>query len=490
MKNQTSTRDFPQWLHRLVPMGPRSVSSLLAKVRPATLAQIETHLGPFLPTRLFPPSNSGPYSRERIFTLSRTFWCFLWQMLQGNTALREVVRQVQALFQLQNGPAVDEDTGGYSQARSKLPLSVLEKALGATAQAATERAPNSGLLGGRPVKVVDGSSVRLADTPANQRIFPQRQNQTPGCGFPILRVVVLFCAASGAILARRIGSFAKSEAKLFSALFQQLKARDIVIGDRYYANFTMLALFAGRGIDFVGRVAAGSRRVDFRRAQRLGKNDGLFVWRKNSALARWLSARVRASLPLSLTVRIVRVQTRQKGFRSRSLILVTTLLDPKIYSADEIAKAYLRRWRLEMCLDDLKTTLHLAHLKCLTPKMANKELLMGLIAHNLLRCVMAQAAQEHAVELDRISLKGSMDTLRQFSSAAAQAKSAKKRRELWDLLLKTIAVDLVPERPGRREPRAVKLVSKYPKLTRPRHLQKDRPPRTVRRSLSKSPRAI
>jgi len=489
MKNQTQTRDFPQWLHRLAPMGPRSIRSILAKVPHATLAQIETHLGPFLPANFFPAPTRGPYSRQRIFTLSRTFWCFLWQMLQANTALREVVRQVQALFQLQQGCSVDADTGAYSQARSKLPLTLLEKALGATALAAAQRAPNSGLLGGRPLKIIDASTVRTADTPANQRLFPQRQNQPPGCGFPILRVGVLFCASSGAILARRLGSLVKSEARLFYALFQHLKKGDIVIGDRYYANFTILALLTGLGIDFLGRLADGNRRVDFRQAKPLGKNDGLFLWRKNSARAGWLSAKVRASLPLSLTVRIVRVQTHQKGFRSRTLTLVTTLLDPEIYPAREIAQAYLRRWRLEMCLDDIKTTLGLAHLKCLTPKMANKELLMGLIAHNLLRCVMAQAAQEHPVELDRISFKGSLDTLRQFSSAAAQAKTRKQRRELWELLLKTIALDLVPERPGRREPRAVKFVSKYPKLTRPRHLQKDRLARNVRKSRSNSRRA-
>jgi hypothetical protein len=147
-----------------------------------------------------------------------------------------------------------------------------------------------------------------------------------------------------------------------------------------------------------------------------------------------------------------------------------------------LAEPTLRRWRLELCLDDLKTTLNLKQLKCQTPQMAYKELLAGLIAYNLVRCLMAQAASVHAVSLDRISFKGSLDGLRQFSAASAQARSRKARRELWDLLLKTLALDAVPFRPGRREPRAVKRIAKYDKLTRHRHLHKDRLGRNARKS--------
>lgn len=168
-------------------------------------------------------------------------------------------------------------------------------------------------------------------------------------------------------------------------------------------------------------------------------------------------------------MRVLKVKITRKGCRTQEVTLVTTLLDPVQYPAAEIAEAYLRRWRLELCLDDLKTTLGMDTLHCLSPEMVEKELLAFMIAHNLLRWIMAQAAREHQVDLYRISFTGAMDTLRHSATAMAQAKTAKKRRELWADLLHTLADDLVPLRPGRREPRAVKRRPKpYPRLNKPR----------------------
>ena len=139
-----------------------------------------------------------------------------------------------------------------------------------------------------------------------------------------------------------------------------------------------------------------------------------------------------------------------------------------------------------MCLDDLKTTLQIEMLRSHSPEMLHKEIYAHLIAHNLIRCIMAQAAVEHEVPLERISFKGTVDALRQFTQAMCQARTKKKRSELWAKLLETLADDLVPERPGRREPRAVKRVkNKYPRLSRSRHLFKDRPKRSVRRTIAR-----
>ena len=491
MKKDSSTLDFPAWSHLLGPMGPRSFSSTLSKVRRATLAQIEERLAPWLPASLL-EKHRPEQERERIFTTPRTFWCFLWQMLQGNTSCREVLLQLIALFKLQGGSAVDENTSGYCQARPRLPLPLLEEALEASAQAAGQRAPQGPLLQGRAIKAVDGSSNRLADTPENQKRFPQPTNQKAGCGFPVMRIVVLFCASSGAILAKAIDSLWKSELKLAATLLGYLRKGDILLADRHFGNFTILALLPllAEGVDLIARVATGSRRVDFRKGQRLGKNDRLFVWKKRARTGRWLKKKLLVLLPDEITVRVLRVCVIEKGFRARTLTLMTTLLDAKLYPAHEIAAAYLRRWRLEMCLDDLKTTLGLEKLKCLTPDMAEKELLAGLIAHNLLRALMAEAARTHGVDLDRISFKGCLDCFRQFSAALCQARTRKGRLALWAQLLKTLAADQVPHRPGRREPRAVKRRCKYQKLTRPRALQKDRPLRHSRKTASKRRRAL
>ena len=211
------------------------------------------------------------------------------------------------------------------------------------------------------------------------------------------------------------------------------------------------------------------------------------VWKKGSNPSLWLPHAQWMALPEELTVRVVRGSCYVKGFRVRQVTLVTTLLDPQQYPAREILQAYLRRWRLEMCLDDLKTTLEMEMLRSRSPEMAQRELYCRLITHNLIRDTMAQAAVEHSVALERISFKGTLDALRPFTQAMSQARTKKKRQQLWAELLRTLAADLVPERPGRREPRAVKRVkNKYPRLSAPRHKFRDRPKRNVRRTISRT----
>lgn len=149
--------------------------------------------------------------------------------------------------------------------------------------------------------------------------------------------------------------------------------------------------------------------------------------------------------------------------------LVTTLLDPKLYPADQIIALYARRWRLELCLRDLKTLMGMDQLRCKTPDLIHKELLAYLVAHNLIRFVMTETVALHTVELDRISFKGTVDALRQSSAAIAQVRNRKMRSQLWEDLLLNLARDLIPKRPGRQEPRALKRRPKpYPLLNQPR----------------------
>jgi hypothetical protein len=461
-----------------------------SQLRQLTLCQIEASLGGFLPSFLLDKPIAGPHSRNRIYGLSRTFWGWIWQRLNANAPCREVVRQIQALCALQGNTKVDEDTGGYCQARAQLPQPLLEKAMMASAAAAVRSTPALALLQKRPLKVVDGSGLRLQDTPANQRAFPQPSNQKPGCGFPVMKLVVLFCLCSGALLARATGTLRDSERRLFQCLAQALKPGDIVLGDRGFGNFVTVAWLAGLGVDFIGRVPINVRRIDFRKGHRLGRYDRLVCWGKGPRQSATWSAADWAQLPAQKQVRIVRTQVRQKGFRSREITLVTTLLDANLYPAEELLAAYARRWRLELCLDDLKTTLGLESLRCLSPAMVQKELLVGLIAHNLLRCVMAQAARQHKAPLERISFKGALDGLRQFNQAMGQTRLRHRKKHLWSILLRALALDLIPQRPGRREPRAVKRRPKYDRLTRPRSQFRDRPRRSVRRSIANMKKLI
>lgn len=459
-----NTPCFPAFRSRLAALGRHTTQT----VRQTTLAQLQQHLRDFLPAPLLSAEDEGPNSRQRIFSLRLTFECFLWQMLQPNTSCREVVRQVQALFRLNGWGPVDPGDSAYVQARHRLPRERLEKALAATAQAAGVRIAPATALQGRPVKVVDGSTCQLADTLENQQRYPQPSTQKAGCGFPVLKLAVLFCLNSGTVLHAIWGSLHNHDLRLFRQLGEQLKAGDILLGDRAYGEYTTLAALPACGVDVVARLHQ-QRKVDFRRARRLAKNDGWFVLTKGYQQSAILTAAQWAQLPAQITVRLVRFTATLRGFRGRRVTLVTTLLDPVAYPAHELAALYARRWRLELCLRDLKTTLGMDQLRCKSPDMAEKELLAYLVAHNLIRCVMAEAVAQYSVELERISFKGTLDALRQYSAAIAQARSRKMRHQLWDDLLINLVRDLVPRRPNRQEPRAVKRRPKsYPLLNRPR----------------------
>jgi hypothetical protein len=479
MKNSQKTPFFPSWRPRLAPMAAR-LANATSQIRRFTLGQLETHFSPCLPNTLFPKARTKANSRDRLYTQPLTFWSFLWQCFNPGAPCREVVRQVQFLFALLDRKGISGDDGVYCKARQRLSQPALVKALGSSAKAAQDRAPKTGFLKGRPVRVVDGAMLTLSDTKANQKKYPKMKNGYHQIGFPQMRLVVLFCLASGAILARVTGNKHASESRLFGRLMGSLNAGDIVIADQGFGNFTMVSLLRELGVDFIAR---SSRDIDCRQGSRLGHKDRLVSWKKSRKCSAILTRKHWKALPQEQTVRVIRGRIAQKGFRVRQMTLVTTLLDAKKYPSSEILRAYLRRWRLEMCLDDLKTTMKIEQLRCKTPTMAEKELLVHLIAHNLIRWLMAEVGRCHDVDIERISFKGTLDAFRQFSHAISQVRSARGRRVLWVELLKILAEDLVPDRPGRREPRAVKRRHhKYPPLNKPRTIFRDRIKRNERRS--------
>jgi len=474
---------FPAWRPLLAPLGSRTARAF-RQVLSYTLNQLESSLGSWIPLELFPKAPEKLNSRDRSYTRWRTFWCMLWQILHPEASGREVVRQLQTLFALEGGPEISEEDGAYCRAKKRLALTEFAKALAATAKAADEQAPPTTLLEGKPLKAVDGSTLTLADTPKNRACYaplPCGHENTPV--FPVMRIVVLFSVLSGAITALAQGSMHVSELALFSSLTAQLASGDILLGDRGFGSYPVIAwLRQSLGVDFIGR---STRSTDGRRRlKRLGKNDWLILWEnKTAAPSPWLSAAQWLGLPREMTLRAIKGRCYQKGFRVRQVTLVSTLLDPQRYPAQEILQAYLRRWRLEMCLDDLKTTLKMDMLRGRSPQMVQKEAYTRLIAHNLIRCTMAQAATEYSVALERISFKGTLDALRHFSQGMARARSKKRRGHLWAKLLKALAADLIPLRPGRREPRAIKRKkTKYPRLNAPRHRFRDPLKRNVRRS--------
>ena len=250
---------FPSLRSRLAALGRRTAHRL----RQATLGQLQDHLRDLLPAPLLSAEDQGPNSRQRVFTLRLTFECFLWQVLKPKTSCREVVRQVQGLLRLAGGTWIDEGDWAFVQARQRLPRERLEKALGLTAQAADRRAGAGGQLRGRPVKVADGSTTQLADTQQNQKVYPQPSTQKRGCGFPMMKFVVLFSLCSGAVLKVMLGNLHSHDLRLLRALWEQLNKGDILLGDRAYGEYTTLAGLPRQGVDVVARLHQ-ARKVDFR----------------------------------------------------------------------------------------------------------------------------------------------------------------------------------------------------------------------------------
>ncbi len=270
-----------------------------------------------------------------------------------------------------------------------------------------------------------------------------------------------------------MGNLSQHDLRLVRQLQGQLRKGDILLGDRAYGEYGTLASWPLAGVDVVARLHQ-ARKVDFRKARRLAKNDALFVWRKGPSQTDIFSRKQWDQLPDQITGRIVRFTAVIRGHRGRRITLVTSLLDPKRYPAEQLIGLYARRWRLELCLRDLKTTMGMELLRGQSPDLVEKELLMYLIGHNVIRCLMAQAVARHQVDLERVSFRGTVDAARQFTAAILQARSRKMRDQLWEDLLLSLARDLVPYRLNRSEPRTRKRRPKpFPLLTKPRRQFKE-----------------
>jgi hypothetical protein len=464
---------LPALRARLAALGRRQFHTLRQLHFPALLE----HLRQWIPPELLASEEEGPNSRERVFSLRLTFECFVWQMLKPKTACREVVRSVQALFGSLGWGRVDEGTSAYIQARQRLPRQRLEKILLHLAHSADRRAGEQGKLNGRPIKVADCSTTQLPDTRKNQKRYPQYCGQKPGCGFPLLKFAVLFSLSSGALLRVAMSHWRFHELRLLRGLLPALDKGDILLGDRTYGEYVTVAWLPKLGVDTVARMHGG-RKIDFRKcAKRLGRHDALFEWDKPYQPSGILSPAQWRAIPERIVVRIIRFDAVVRRKKKR-ITLVTTLLDAKLYPAEKLIALYARRWNLELALRHLKTTMGMELLRCQTPDTAEKELLIYLIAYNLVRCLMAEAVALAGVEMERLSFKGTIDALRQYTLAIVSTAQKSKRRRLWSQLLATIATDLVPLRPGRSEPRAVKRRPKaYQLLSKPRHIFREVPHR-------------
>jgi hypothetical protein len=408
-----------------------------------------------------------------IYTPSVTMWVFLSQCMSPDHSCRDAVAQLIAWLATQGRRLCSADTGAYCIARERIPEEACLQLVQDTGRQLDEEAPSEWLWLGRRVKSVDGSNITMPDTEANQAEYPQQPGQKKGLGFPIARVVIVFSLAVGTVMDAAIGKYKgkqTGENSLFRTLYRTLQEGDVVLGDRCFSGWFDIALLKQCGCDAVVRKHQG-RPTDFRTGQRLGSNDHLVWWPKPQR-PKWMSKKQYDSLPEMLTVREVRVRVPQKGFRTKLVIVVTTLLDPEKYPATEIAQLYRRRWQAELNLRSLKIVLQMDHLRCKTPHRVRNEFYMHLVAYNLIRKLMVMAAAKAAVEPWTISFKGALQTMNKLLPMLSTSIST----DDWcKTVLSAIITHVVGNRPDRYEPRERKRRPKnYKFMVKPRQTSKRR----------------
>ena len=398
-----------------------------------------------------------PTHRERLYTPTNTLSLFLAQAMNTDSSCQNTVNHhvVERVF---NGLSeCSTTTGAYCKARQRLPTDMLATLVKQTGQLILEQIPNSWRWQGRRVKLVDGTTVTLPDTAANQQHYPQQTGQQPGLGFPVARIVAILCLSSGAVLQAAMGAFkgkGASEHTLLRQLIAHFEPGDVVLADRYYCSYFLIALLMAKGADVVFQQHA-SRQTNFRTGRKLGTRDHVVAWQKPKRMPDWMTPSQYDNFPNEINLREVKTGNR---------ILVTTLLSDNAVSKTALHELYKQRWHVELDLRNIKTVLGMETLHCKTPEMNEKEMWVYFLAYNIIRLLIAAAAAKAAILPRQISFKHTL----QIWLAWHHQHAAHDTNDT-DILLMLIAEQRVGNRPGRIEPRNLKRRPKaFPLLMKPR----------------------
>lgn len=391
-----------------------------------------------------------------------TLWLFVGQALSADGACQDAVARCLSERTALGAPQCSLNTGPYCRARQRLSLELIVALQRQVGERIEQAQPASWRWQGRAVKLLDGTTVSMPDTKANQQVYPQSREQKPGLGFPLARLVALISLGSGAVLNWAIGACkgkGTGEQALFRELLDSLDVGDLVIADRYHCTYWTLAMLAARGVDVVARQHA-RRLHDFRRGKRLGRADHIVQWQRPQR-PEWMDEQTYARIPKQLSVREVRIH---------GWVLVTTLLDPSTAPRTELDRLYRSRWNIEVDLRSIKAVMGMDILRCKTPDMVKKEVAVHLLAYTLARAVMAQAASLAGVLARALSFKAAVQLLDAYHQQLRHA-GAVRTRVMIAAVLAAIAQLRLSVRPGRVEPRAIKRRPKPHKLlTEPRHI--------------------
>jgi len=393
---------------------------------------------------------------DAVYTPAVTLWAFLAQCLSDSKSCVAAVARVIVLCVSLDRPACSAATGAYCLARARLPVPFLRRLTYHLGQSLEAQAEPSWLWHNRHVKLIDGTCLSAPDTPANQAVYPQLKAQRPGLGFPLIRLVVLLTFATAALVGAAYGPVKgkeSGETALFRTLLEQLQRGDVVVADRYFCSYWMIALLQQRGVDVAFRLHQ-RRHCDFRRGQRLGRHDHIVQWPK-PARPSWMDQATYESLPDELTVREVRVTIETPGVRVRTLVVVTTLLDAKRYSRDDIGDLYHQRWHVELDIRSIKQTLGMDVLSCKTPEMLKREIWVHLLGYNMVRQVQVQTALAQGLRPRQLSFAGAVQTLNAFRWLL-QCSEGERLQFACRVLYVAVATHRVGNRPDRVEPRRLK----------------------------------
>ena len=409
---------------------------------------------------------------ERIYSPLVTLWVFLGQVLSADHSCRAAVARLIAHRISRGQSPCSAETGAYCQARKRLTEKFFSDIARQTGQALEANVDAQWLWKRRRVHVYDGSSASMPDTPENQAAYPQPNTQKRGLGFPLARIGVVFSLACGAVLDLGICRYAgkgQSELGMLRTLWNLFLPGDVLLADRLMCTWTEMVMLKQRGVDCVCRLTS-HRTADFRRGKRLGAGDHIVKWLKPTK-PRSIDRKTYDLLPEFLMIRETHVCVEQAGFRTRSLVVATTLLDAEEFSKDDLAQVYRARWNAELDLRSLKRTMQMDVLRCKTPELVRKEIWTHVLAYNLIRTIMAQAASKHGIEPRSISFKGAIQTLEALQPVIALQGEHDSvcRMKVYQQLLDAIAVHRVADRPDRFEPRLRKRRPKhYGFLRKPR----------------------
>lgn len=409
---------------------------------------------------------------DAVYTPAITLWAFLSQVLfkgEQRSCVAAVARVVVLWVALERGPC-SGNTGAYCRARAKLSEGVIHRLAADVADGCERQVPEKWLWRGRHVHLVDGTTVSMPDTPENQALYPQPRQQAAGLGFPIARLVVLLSLATGMLGDMAMGPYSgkeTGETALLRQLLNRFAPGDILLGDRYYCSYFMIALLIQLGVDFVTRVHQ-RREIDFRRGRRLGKGDHIVEW-KRPEKPEWMDPPTYDRIPLTIRIREIHVHVGHSGFRVESLVVVTTLIDADQYTRDEIAELYGHRWLAELDIRAIKISMGMDVLRCKTPPMIRNEMWTCLLAYNLIRRAMLQSARRANQSPRQLSFSAAMQAIAASWQTIVLSNDSIAAR-LVDAELENMADHIVGNRPGRVEPRAVKRRPKpHDLLTKPRH---------------------